>query len=264
MMGTVSIDMTGSTSGNSDTSSLTANTAVAEVGGSITSTGHSRTGDRPTAWKKPLRRTLWVTGQAAAFGGILLGFGKIALVVSPVTMGVIWALRDRKSDLEADIILSVANGDMEAEQVKKESTCEGDDDEQVITCGGRDDKAVVKVDSKPYWWRTRKPITRRIPVLAGEIAAGLKVRHGAILDITENRRLIRSDAARRCEALRRDGDPWFVNMRNHDMNLVVMHASQMFWIMTDDEEAIHESYALPDIRARRERRARCAASPHAC
>ena len=251
------VDETVSVSSGSEVSSLTTSTAVAEVGDSVTATGYSRTGDRPNLWKKPLRRTLWVTGQAAAFGGVLLGCGKIALVISPVTMGVMWALRDKKPCLESDIILSIANGDAVVEEEIKESTCE-DGGARSVVCGGRDDRAVVKVESKPYWWRLRKPPVRRVPVVAGEIAQGLKVRHGMILDTVENRRLIRSDAARRCEALRRDGDPWFVNMRNHDMHLVVMHASQMFWLLTDDEEALYESYALQNVAANRGRRARYA------
>jgi len=100
--------------------------------------------------------------------------------------------------------------------------------------------------------------------LAGEVASGLKMRHGMMIDNHENRQLIRADAARRIEALRRDKDPLFVNLRNHDMHLVVMHATQMFWIMSDDEEFVQELYERPELKSRRRRRQKAVSAGFSC
>jgi hypothetical protein len=148
-----------------------------------------------------------------------------------------------------DVVLAVVNGDVTATGA---STVD-----QVPKSGGRGSGNNIKIHRK------RKRVAR-IPVLAGEIASGLKMRHGMLIDSVENRQLIRADAARRIEALRRDADPMFVNLRNHDLNLVVMHASKMYWIMSDDEEYIQELYSKPILASRRANRNKVAVSPSSC
>ncbi|APG76645.1 hypothetical protein 1 [Wenzhou tombus-like virus 9] len=252
-------------SGCSQVSGLTSDDGVSCVGSSVASSEESRTGDRENRWKKPVRRTVHAVGAAATFGGIVLGCGKIGLVLSPVTLGVMWALRDKKPSKEADLVLGVVNGDIEVEkEATLASTCEGEQQPRKIVGGGRNDAEVVKTKKKQRWYQLKKQPKRRIPVLAGEVASGLKVRHGLLADNAENRRLIRSDASRRCEALRRDGDEWFKNLRNHDMLAVVVHASQMFWLMSDDEEAAISIYDDHYLVANRRRRAKLASSPTAC
>ena len=51
--------------------------------------------------------------------------------------------------------------------------------------------------------------------------------------------------------MRRDGDPMFKNLRNHDLYLVAMHASEMFWIASDDEVDVHELYQNGELNERR-------------
>ena len=83
----------------------------------------------------------------------------------------------------------------------------------------------------------------KVPVLAGEVASLLKARHGFLKCTGKNRALIRADTVRKVEALRRDGDPSFVNLRNSDIYLIVMHASEMFWIASEDEQDVASTYS---------------------
>jgi PHD/YefM family antitoxin component YafN of YafNO toxin-antitoxin module len=146
-------------------------------------------------------------------------------------------------------VLAVVNGDVEATGVNTI--------DQAPKSGGRNSSNNVRIHRK-----SKK--VARIPVLAGEVASGLKMRHGMLIDSVENQQLIRADAARRIEALRRDADPMFVNLRNHDMHLVVMHASKMYWIMSDDEEYVQELYSKRTLASLRASRNKVAVSPTSC
>jgi hypothetical protein len=165
--------------------------------------------------------------------------------------GIVDWIEPDHNPMEAGVVVSVVNGDIEAEGVGLE--------DQVTKSGGRDAIGYVRVHNGRRARHNRKAL--RIPVLAGEVASGLKMRHGILKRSEENVKLVRSDAARRIEALRRDGDPMFKNLRNHDMYTVVMHAAEMYWIASDDERDVAELYNNPHLKDRR----RCRqgmATPH--
>jgi hypothetical protein len=197
---------------------------------------------------RSLRYGLATVAKASLGGCIVSDQSGAGLVVAGACLGLAYVLKPRKADKEVDTVLAVVNGDIEATGVQTV--------DQVPKSGGRGSTSMVRVR------KARK--VGRIPVLAGEVASGLKMRHGMLVDSAENRQLIRSDAARRTEALRRDKDPMFVNLRNHDMHLVIMHASKMYWIMSDDEEYVQELYSKSELTSRRARRNKVAVSPTSC
>jgi hypothetical protein len=127
--------------------------------------------------------------------------------------------------IEAGVVIAVVNGDLDAE---------GDEEDgKVPRSNGRGEEMIVTVDTSRRAREKRRPL--RVPVLAGDIASTLKLHHGFLSETVENRELIRADAVRRIEALRRDGDPRFKNIRTHDLYLVSLYASNLFWIASDDE-----------------------------
>jgi hypothetical protein len=161
------------------------------------------------------------------------------------------AFEPTDNPLEAGVVVAVVNGDLAVEGAVKR--------EEVPRSGGRDSEAVIKVMTGRRARKNRRAL--RIPVLAGDIASGLKLRHGYLAKNAQNRELVRADATRRIEALRRDGDELFKNMRNHDLNLVAMHAAEMFWIASQDEEDVHALYGHSELSRLRSVRARMANGP---
>jgi hypothetical protein len=158
--------------------------------------------------------------------------------------GVAMWLEPTDCPFEAGAIIAVVNGDVEIDSGENVS----DTPPERVAGGG-----VIRVhNAKSKMMRAPRV---RIPVLAGEVVSGLKARHGMISDTNENRLLIRSDTSRRVEALRRDGVPEFVNLRNSDLLLIIMHASNMFWMASEDEMAIHALYGNVYLKPSQEARA---------
>nr|UHS72294.1 MAG: hypothetical protein 1 [Tombusviridae sp.] len=164
------------------------------------------------------------------------------------------AFEPSDNPMEAGVVLAVVNGDLAVEGAAQK--------EEAPKSGGRDPETVVKVMTGRRARRSKKAL--RIPVLAGDVASGLKLRHGYLVQNAENRELVRADATRRIEALRRDGDPLFKTMRNHDLYLVAMHAAEMFWIASEDEEDVQALYGHSELSRLRSVRTNLASGPSSC
>jgi hypothetical protein len=162
----------------------------------------------------------------------VLGFAAVGATLKKCSNGVANLLEPNDSPLAAGVVLAIVNGDVEIDALHDDP-----DTAPTRVAGG----GTIEVQSAKRR-KTRKRKALRIPVLAGDVVSGLKLRHGYIKDTTENRILIRSDSSRRVEALRRDGDPSYVNLRNADLLPIVLHASKAFWIASDDEIDVHMLY----------------------
>jgi hypothetical protein len=104
----------------------------------------------------------------------------------------------------------------------------------------------------------------RINALAGRVTDICRLRHGFLEDTKENRIIIRADTARKAEALQRDGDPEFKNLRTTDLYHCAMWASELFWVMTDDEMDLIEAMKDPLIKSRVQTRSKYASEPRSC
>jgi hypothetical protein len=159
------------------------------------------------------------------------GCGLIGAIISsllprsePIIEGVVSAIIDGEIDVETDV----------------------DQNGAAIPISSGSDQYV---SVQPLGKRRRRPI--RIPVLAGEVSAMLRLRHGYLQENADNALLIRQDAANRVQALRREGDPMFVNLRNRDLLLLVEYSSRMYWCPSADEMDMLEVMNMPSITQRR-------------
>lgn len=154
---------------------------------------------------------------------------------------------------ECGVVVAALNGDLIADPLEPEVN---------------EDGHIIPVPQPPgiVSLPKKRRIKRRyrVPVLAGDVASELKLRHGFLVNNGENRKLIRADAARKVEALRREGNEIWTSMRSRDAYLVVMHASEMFWIQTADEAAVSKIYSSKPLANLRGARAKCARAPTRC
>jgi len=139
------------------------------------------------------------------------------------TRAVVNAVLPSSEPLIDGAVKAIIDGDMVVETIVDSSGVT-----QPVSSGS---DQCVKI--QPRGKRRRKPI--RIPVLAGEVSAMLRLRHGYLHKNAENSMLVRQDASRRVQALRKDKDPLFVNLRDSDLLLVVEYSSRMYWIPSSDE-----------------------------
>jgi hypothetical protein len=137
------------------------------------------------------------------------------------------------------VIIGVVNGDITTTGGKIEARESSDSNVVTVT---------AKKGRRGNLRRKRGNV--RINVLAGRIVFETKLRLGLIQDTPANRTLVRADCARRCEGLRRDGDPEFVNLRSKDLYSVVLWASKMYWVATDEELDVHDAMNDVTIQAR--------------
>jgi len=226
-------------------------------------------------------------GGAVGTLGVMSGVGGLAYIPLAVGVASTWvvkAIKDRSEKPQGvDVALSILNGDLVLSDTVEETVIRGDlvlDDPSVTApdpvgiggastvqasvgssvSGGTTQSIpgcqVVPVAREKRFFQ-RKPKHRgRIPVAAGELACILKVRHTGLRDTPANRLLVRADAGRRAEGLRREEHPHFENMRNRDLLNVVMHASEMYWLLSSDEEYVEELYSnrwLRNLRRRMDR-----------
>jgi hypothetical protein len=176
-----------------------------------------------------------------------------------------WRARIFNHDGEVDVVMAIVDGEFDiAEPVEErppiaDVTVDGEGSlNEACTgecsnigedpcSGGRCELKTRVVESRTarrarkYAGYVSKQPTR-IPFLAGVVASKLKIRHGVLEDTTGNRHVIRKDAANRVEALQRDEDPEFKNLRTHDLHCVVLHANEMFWIPSTDEIDVQALY----------------------
>lgn len=198
------------------------------------------------------------------------GVGAIAcvpLAAGVATTWVVKAMRESSRKPEGvDVALTILNGDLElgdpipaaprveginevgSVQTNAGSTGSGDPFESGVG------SEVIAVRREKTFFKPRPKHRGKIPLAAGEVAALLKIKHVGLEDTRENRLLIRADAGRKAEALRREGFENWENMRNIDLLNVIMHASQMYWILTNDEEYVGELYDHRTMRSLRRRR----------
>lgn len=226
-------------------------------------------------------------GGAVGTFGVMSGVGGLAYIPLAVGVASTWAVKAIKDRAEkpqgVDVALSILNGDLVLSEPVEETVVRGDlvlDDPSVTapdpegigeastvqaSVGSRvpggtvqsiPGSQVVPVAREKRFFQ-RKPKHRgRIPVAAGEVACILKLRHVGLRDTPANRLLVRADAGRRAEALRREEETHFKNMRNRDLLNVVMHASEMYWLLSNDEEYVEELYSnrwLKGLRRRMDR-----------
>jgi len=229
-------------------------------------------------------------GGAVGTVGVICGLGTV-VSYAPLVVGVAatWAVSALKSDkpYSVDVVLSVVNGDLELKDLETTSETVGMEgskdqvtvdtsvipvDSMTVKSNGtselmenvgseptivdesrRESRELLVVKRKKFFRRPSKA-HGRIPVLAGELASLLKLRHVGLEDNASNRFLIRTDAGRRAEALRREGEYPFKNMRNMELTNVAMHASEMYWIFSQDEEYVSDLYSEPLLKRLRKRR----------
>lgn len=101
---------------------------------------------------------------------------------------------------------------------------------------------------QPLGKRKKAPI--KVPVLAGEVSAMLRLRHGYLRKNADNILLIRQDASNRVQALRREKDPMFVNLRNRDLLMLVEYSSRMYWLLSSEEMDMAEAMNSPLVQQR--------------
>jgi len=209
-------------------------------------------------------------GSTVGVVGLMSGVGAIAcvpLAAGVATTWVVKAMRESSRKPEGvDVALTILNGDLElgdpipaaprveginevgSVQTNAGSTGSGDPFESGVG------SEVIAVRREKTFFKPRPKHRGKIPLAAGEVAALLKIKHVGLEDTRENRLLIRADAGRKAEALRREGFENWENMRNIDLLNVIMHASQMYWILTNDEEYVGELYDHRTMRSLRRRR----------
>lgn len=212
----------------------------------------------------------YYAGSAVGVVGLMSGVGAVAYVPLAAGVATTWAvkaIREKSRKPEGvDVALTILNGDLELGGPIPVAPCveginEAGTDQSSAGSAGSGDPfesgsgcEVIEVKREKQFFK-RKPKHRgRIPIAAGEVAALLKIKHPALEDTRENRLLIRADAARKAEAYRREGFEGWENFRNIDLLNVVMHASEMYWILTADEEYVGELYSHHCMRGLRRRR----------
>jgi hypothetical protein len=158
--------------------------------------------------------------------------------------------------VETQTVEAVLNGDLVAEPLD-DIVKEDGETVPVVQAAG-----IVSVSVK----RTpkHKGHVARIPVLAGDIASELKLRHGLLIDDGDNQELIRADTVRKVEAARKDGNKLWRALRSRDALLVVMHAEKMFWLMSADEADVADLYSRDSLTVLRGARAKLARAPTRC
>lgn len=106
--------------------------------------------------------------------------------------------------------------------------------------------------------RLQRRRIQRVPRLAGELSTIARLRHRVEdhADTTENRILIHRFLSDYATAARRENEPGFENIRNIDLNNIVNHAVEMYFIPTMDELERPAIYAVRECKARRRLAAR--------
>jgi len=176
-----------------------------------------------------------VTGSYYGDGSLQIGLGAMFLALG-------FAVKPPKLSRVDKTVLNIVSGGYEL----KESVKESQDDKSDVVEVERTTPC-VNVNDRRLKRRIRRKLAAskkpsRIPVLAGEVAGELKLRHNVLRDTVSNRKLINADTTRRILALRKDGNPKFENLRTKDIQLVALHAAKMYWIPTDDEIEVQEIY----------------------
>lgn len=208
-------------------------------------------------------------GSTIGVVGLLSGVGAIACAPLATGVATAWAVKaireaSRKPE-GVDVALTILNGDLGVDIIPVAPRVEGIDEvgqdqadaspsESGDSFGLGVGSEVIQVKREKRFFKAKPKHRGKIPLAAGEVAALLKIKHVGLEDTRENRLLIRADAGRRAEALRREGFESFENMRNIDLLNVVMHASQMYWILTNDEEYVGELYSHRTMRGLSRRR----------
>jgi hypothetical protein len=208
-------------------------------------------------------------GSTVGVVGLISGVGAIACAPLAAGVATAWAVKaireaSRKPE-GVDVALTILNGDLNEDTIPVAPRVVGINEvgsDQTSACPSESGDSfglgvgseVIEVKREKRFFRA-KPIHRgKIPVAAGEVAALLKIKHVGLEDTRENRLLIRADAGRKAEALRREGFENWENMRNTELLNVIMHASQMYWILTNDEEYVSELYSHHTMCGLRRRR----------
>jgi hypothetical protein len=208
-------------------------------------------------------------GGTIGVGGLLGGVGAIACAPLATGVATAWAVKAiRESSRKpegVDVALTILNGDLGVDIIPVAPSVEGigevgqdqadaSPSESGDSFGLGVGSEVIQVKREKRFFK-RKPRHRgKIPLAAGEVAALLKIKHVGLEDTRENRLLIRADAGRRAEALRREGFENWENVRNIELLNIVMHASQMYWILSNDEDYVGELYSHHTMRSLRRRR----------
>lgn len=212
------------------------------------------------------------TGNVLGMAGVLAG-ASVPLSYVPLVVGVslAWAAkgieRARHRPQGVEVMMSVLNGDLTISEPKPEESTNPEEEEgkggkqtPVGANSGNLDKDAskprceVKVSREKKFFSAKPKRRGRISVAAGEVASLLKMRHGGLKDSPENRLLIRLDAGKRVEALRREDQHPFGSMRNTDALCCTMHAAEMYWILSSDEEYTEELYSHHLIKRLKRRR----------
>ncbi|APG76187.1 hypothetical protein 1 [Beihai tombus-like virus 3] len=209
-------------------------------------------------------------GGAVGTVGVICGMG-VVVSYAPLVAGVaatwaVSALRRERSHA-VDVTLSVLNDDVRIGDLKAAGGKEEAGGEDQAAVDSEDNPAESTRERREFEVRRRKPFFGpqprnhgRIPVMAGEVANLLKLRHIGLRDTPENRFLIRADAGKRAEALRREGERPWNTVRNAELLSIAMHASEMYWILSRDEEYVGELYSESLLRGLRRRRNRWVSS----
>jgi hypothetical protein len=149
--------------------------------------------------------------------------------------------------------MAIANGELRASGVPDNSSHVRGEGANVVMV-----QRLKKAPGRAHKTTKRNHRAIRVNALAGRLADQCRLRFGFLADTPENREIIRADVARRIEGLRRDGDPEFKTMRDHDMYHCAMWASGLFWVLTEDEEDFIEGMEDPLIKSRVRERSRYA------
>jgi len=208
-------------------------------------------------------------GGTVGVVGLLGGVGAIACAPLATGVAAAWAVKaireaSRKPE-GVDVALTILNGDLGVDIIPVAPRVEGIDEVSLDQADASSSESgdsfglgvaseVIQVKREKTFFKAKPRHRGKIPLAAGEVAALLKIKHVGLEDTRENRLLIRADAGRKAEALRREGFENWENMRNIDLLNVIMHASQMYWILTNDEEYVGELYSHHTMRGLRRRR----------
>jgi len=159
-----------------------------------------------------------------------------------------------KSDVaRSAMLIGIANGDLRSAG-------------QPTTAPSAGAEIRVKLTKRTGYKGTRKQNHRHfsINVLAERVMYQTRIRLGNIELTPDNKKLVRADVSRRAEGLRRDGDPEFKNLRDRDLYRVVSIASEIYWILTDDEMDLAEAMNDPLVKNRVSLYRKHAKHPLAC
>jgi hypothetical protein len=206
-----------------------------------------------------IRQRIWDWSSTSLFAGMDAGITSCVRGLTKILPKLVGRIlgHDYNTAL-CGVVVAALNGDLRADPLAPEVKEDGQ------TIPVPQPPGIVSLPKR----RPRKGVHAkrryRVPVLAGDVASELKLRHGFLVNNGDNRKLIRADATRKVEALRREGNEIWKSMRSHDAYLVVMHASEMFWLQTADEAAVSEMYSFKPLAALRGARAKCARAPTRC